>query len=116
MSTITRTATAAVLLAGLAACHEPGHITGTSGSVSQQPATSQQRFTPDPAEFGPDARLLDQPGEYAVSCHDDGTVANYWPDTHTAWRHAVESCHQLNDYTQRVTDELNRRDPAAGWH
>ncbi|MGI8308050.1 hypothetical protein [Saccharopolyspora hattusasensis] len=119
MSAIVRTAVAGALLVGLAACHEPGHST-TSGSDVNKPAIStggQQRFRPDPSEWTAEGLGgYDQPGEYAASCNDDGTVANYWPDTAPAWRDAVNGCKEMAEYSRRLVDELNRRDPDAGWH
>ncbi|MCI2423880.1 hypothetical protein MOQ72_41415 [Saccharopolyspora sp. K220] len=162
MSTIVRASTTAVLLVGLAACHEPGHTSTGSGddtprviksdfsadqSMCQdaagetwtvgthkpvgfacpsspsagegqahvdEPTSAQQRFAPDPVEFGTDVQYLDQPGEFATVCNPDGTVANYWPPE--AWQDAVAECRKLNAQRQEVVDELNRRDPGAGWH
>lgn len=119
MSAALKTAVAAALLVGVSACHEPGHTTSTQfdDSVPAVSVGEQQRFRPDPSEFTAEGLTgYDQPGEYAASCNDDGTVANYWPDTEAAWQDAVTGCQELDQYSQRLVDELNRRDPVAGWH
>lgn len=120
MSGIVRASVAAALLVGLAACHEPGHTTSNRHLNTPQPTVStggQQRFRPDPSEWTAEGLGgYDQPGEYAASCNDDGTVANYWPDTAPAWRDAVHGCKEMAAYSRRLVDELNRRQPDAGWH
>lgn len=121
MSAVIRSAIAAALLVSVSACHEPGHTTDSGAppieSSVPAPRVEQQRFAPDPSEFTGEALdAYDQPGEYIASCNDDGTVANYWPDTASGWQEAVTGCQGNDEYAQLIADELNRRDPGAGWH
>lgn len=116
---IIKTTVAAALLAAVSACHEPGHTTDSGAPPIEPfaPGVEQQRFAPDPSEFtGEDLGAYDQPDEYIALCNDDGTVANYWPDTASGWQEAVTGCQGNDEYAQLIADEFNRRDPGAGWH
>ncbi|MER5391904.1 hypothetical protein [Saccharopolyspora sp. NPDC002686] len=113
MSTIRTFGAVAIGAALIASVSNHTDNTPAPAPVQEQgPSTAgydQPRPIPDPSEFDAETvERTDVPGEYSAIC-EDGAVVNYWPPTEQAWRHAVDNCQLMGDFTEQLGDELDRR-------